>query len=130
MSTPGAGTAGAGAGTAGAAGAGTTGAAASPFTSPFLMIIACAVFPFSISVTILQAIANKDTVENYTLVWLLFGASYLIGLVLYLLVVSIKQTRENVMYTILTFVMICFTMVVASGGVTALAIDAVNSVSS
>ena len=94
------------------------------------MTIACAVFPFAISVTILQAIANKDTVENYTLVWLLFGASYLIGLVLYLLVVSIKQTRENIMYTILTFVMICFAMVVASGGVTALAIDAVNSVSS
>lgn len=96
--------------------------------------IAAIALPFVLNVGALQAVANKDSVNNYTIVWLIFGASYLIGITGYLLIMTAGMTSEQQMYLLLFLVMVCFTLTVASGGVATLAMDALstatNSVSS
>jgi hypothetical protein len=104
------------------------------FGESMLGPIAAIALPFVLNVGALQAVANKDSVNNYTIVWLIFGASYLIGITGYLLIMTAGMTSEQQMYLLLFLVMVCFTLTVASGGVATLAMDALstatNSVSS
>jgi hypothetical protein len=88
--------------------------------------IACISLPLVMSGATLQAVANKDSLNNYTIVWLIFGASYLIGVVGYVLILQwgVAEHKEQILYFLLFLVMMCFSATVASGGVAALAMDA------
>lgn len=94
--------------------------------------IACISLPLVMSVSTLQAVANKDSMNNYTILWLLYGASYLIGIVGYVLILQwgVAEHKEQILYLLLFLVMVCFSAAVASGGVTALVIDARATVNS
>jgi hypothetical protein len=94
--------------------------------------IAAVSLPLVLSICTFQSVANKDSVNNYTIVWLIFGASYLIGIVSYALIIEsgIQKTNPSqLMYLLLFIVMACFAISVGSGGVAVLSMDAVSSVS-
>jgi len=94
--------------------------------------IACVSLPLVLSVSTLQSVANKDSLNNYTIIWLIFGASYLIGALGYALILQwgVAEHKEQILYFLLFLVMVCFSSAVASGGVTALVMDAQTTVNS
>jgi hypothetical protein len=94
--------------------------------------VACVSLPLVLSVSTLQSIANKDSMNNYTILWLIFGASYLIGALGYILILlwGVAEHKEQILYLLLFLVMVCFSAAVASGGVATLVVDAQTTVNS
>lgn len=92
--------------------------------------IAIVSLPLVLSICTLQSVANKDSVNNYTIVWLIFGASYLIGILSYGLLLQLSLSKEQLLYFLLFVTMACFAMAVASGGVAAISTDALSTAKS
>jgi hypothetical protein len=112
-------------------GIGQAGSAVGSLAISSIAPIAIFVLPFSLSVSAYTAIANKDTVQNYTLLSLIFFGSYLTGLIGYVLLLilyPLQDERMTLMYTVLFVIMFCFAITVAAGGVASLALDANTTV--
>jgi hypothetical protein len=96
-------------------------------------VIPVAIFllPLSVSICTFQAIANKDSVQNYTLLSLIFGGSYLVGILGYVFLLVLYPSdsdRMSLLYALMFIVMFCFASTIAAGGVASLALDANTTV--
>jgi len=87
-------------------------------------VIAMFVLPFVVSILTLRAIANKDSVQNYTVMSLIITGSYLIGAVGYVLILRAGMNTDAQLMTLLSLVMLCAAVLVSTGGAATLAWDA------
>jgi hypothetical protein len=67
---------------------------------------------------------NKDSYENYNILALIITSSYLMGVTLYLLILGAGMNADSLLTTLLSLVMLCAAVLVATGGAATLAWDA------
>jgi len=87
-------------------------------------VIAMFVLPFVVSVMTLRAIANKDSMQNYTVMALIITGSYLLGAVGYVIILRSGMDTDSQLITLLFLVMLCAAVLVSTGGAVTLAWDA------
>ena len=87
-------------------------------------VIAMFVLPFVVSILTLRSIANKDSLQNYTVMSLIITGSYLIGAVGYVLILRAGMNTDAQLVTLLSLVMLCTAVLVSAGGAATLAWDA------
>jgi len=87
-------------------------------------VVAMLLLPILVSILTLRATVNKDSVQNYTVLSLIVTGSYLIGAVFYVLVLRAGLDSDALLRTLLTLVMMCAAVLVATGGAATLAWDA------
>ena len=87
-------------------------------------LIAMFLLPFVVSILTLRAVANKDSVQNYTIMSLIITGSYLVGAVGYLLIIRLNMSTDSQSITLLSLVMLCTAILVSTCGAATLAWDA------
>jgi hypothetical protein len=87
-------------------------------------VIAMFVLPLVVSILTLRASANKDSVQNYTVMALIITGSYLAGAVGYVLILRSGMDSDSQLVTLLSLVMLCTAVLVSTGGAATLVWDA------
>jgi hypothetical protein len=85
------------------------------------------VLPFVVSILTLRSVVNKDSAQNYTILSLIISGSYIVGLVLYLLLINADLSSDALQTTLLSLIMLCTAVLVTTGGAMTLAWDAESS---
>jgi hypothetical protein len=87
-------------------------------------VIAMFVLPLVVSILTLRASANKDSMQNYTVMALIITGSYLAGAVGYVLILRSGMDSDSQLVTLLSLVMLCTAVLVSTGGAATLVWDA------
>lgn len=87
-------------------------------------VVAMFLLPLVVSILTLRASADKDSVQNYTVMALIITGSYLAGAVGYVLILRSGMDSDSQLVTLLSLVMLCAAVLVSTGGAATLVWDA------
>jgi len=89
-----------------------------------MTLVAMFLLPLVVSILTLRAAANKNSVQNYSVMALIITGSYLAGAIGYVLILRSGMDSDNQLITLLSLVMLCAAVLVSAGGAATLVWDA------
>ena len=87
-------------------------------------LVAMFLLPLVVSILTLRAAANKNSVQNYSVMALIITGSYLVGAIGYVLILRSGMDSDSQLVTLLSLVMLCTAVLVSTGGAATLVWDA------